>query len=143
MVISISITRIAVAILAAITSTALLATTDAEIEKLLAKVSREINAKLPLGTAEVTIVSVVAGPGKRFEYHSVISTPATQWTPAMKIRAGRQLIDDYCTAPEMKDFRSLGVTVSWISSDQEGVHIYTNTVTPQNCRWTGPRTLKK
>ena len=114
-------------------SSAARATSDSEIEKELQTLSKKMNATLPTGGPLALIVSVTAGPGKRFKYLTVVPTPARAWTSEMKAQSRRMALNSYCTAPNMEAFKAFGVAVSWESIDKDGVHVLTNTVNPSDC----------
>jgi curved DNA-binding protein CbpA len=108
-------------------------TNDLEIEAELQTLSKKMNATMPTGGPVATIVSVSAGPGKRFKYLTVVPTLAEEWTVEMKEQSRRIAINSYCTAPNMEAFKSFGVTVSWETIDKNGGYVLTNTVTPAEC----------
>ena len=110
------------------------ATDDAEIERALQNMSRTLNAQLPSGGDDFMVISVTAGPGKRFTYFGVSSTPAELWNVSLRSESFAIAVDTYCTIPGMAAFRDHGVTVAWNVSDKTGRHVYTNTVSPKECR---------
>ena len=110
------------------------ARSDREVEKELAEIARAISAKLPSGSPASMVVSVTAGPGRRFTYRSVQAVPAREWTPEMRAHSLRIAVNDYCTNPVFQPLRDNGVVVSWQSSDREGVHVTTNSVAPGDCK---------
>lgn len=110
------------------------ALTDAEIDSELQGVARDTNAKLPMGNSQSVVISVVALPGKRFAYKTLVGTPARQWSTEMRAHSLRIAVNNYCSSPQMAAFKEFGVTVSWDLADREGNHITTNTVSPKQCR---------
>ena len=118
-------------ILPAVSASAL---TDVEVERELTAVARHLSSNLPMGNNASMLISVSAGPGRRFRYFSVQSIPARQWSAEMRSHSRRIAVNDYCTNPEMKPFRANTVTVSWQISDMDGVYVLTNTVSPSECR---------
>lgn len=106
---------------------------DNEIEKLLKQMEREGNKQLPYGSPSSMVISIQAGPGRLFTYRSVQTTPSTEWTSVMKQHSKRIAVNDYCTNPQLSEFKSQRVTVSWIISDTDGRHVTTNTVSPSMC----------
>lgn len=109
------------------------AATDAEVERQLIAMTREANRQLPSGNSAAMVLGVFAGPGRQFTYLSVQAIPAADWSQSMRAHSRRIAINDYCSNPGMQWFRLNRVVVSWQASDQEGVHVYTNTVSPSNC----------
>ena len=110
------------------------ALTDAEVDVELQGVARDANAKLPSGNSQALVISVVALPGKRFAYKTVVGTPARQWSTEMRAQSRRIAVNEYCTTPNMAAFKDFGVTVSWHLSDRDGNHVTTNTVSSKECR---------
>jgi hypothetical protein len=94
----------------------------------------EANKQLPYGSPSLMVISVLAGPGRLFTYRSVQTTRSTEWTASMKQHSKQIAINDYCTNPQLSEFKAQRVTVSWVISDTEGRHVTTNTVSPSMCR---------
>lgn len=115
-------------------STSLLALSDAEVERELQAISREMSKKLPLGNSSSMLISVTAGPGRRITYSNISSIPAREWSSEMKANSRRIAVNNYCSDPGMAAFREFGVTGVWTHSDKDGRHITTNTVAPSACK---------
>jgi hypothetical protein len=110
------------------------ALSDAEVERDLKTMEREGSKRLPMGNEHSMVISVSAGPGRKFKYHSLVSIPASQWTAEMKAHSKRIAVNDYCTNPVISAFREMGVTVIWSFSDTEGRYVTANTVSPSACQ---------
>jgi len=110
------------------------ATDEAEIDHALQNLSRTLNAQLPSGNDEFMVISVAAGPGKRFTYFGVSSTPTELWNASMRSESFAVAVNTYCTVPGMAAFRDYGVSVAWNVSDKSGRHLYTNTVSRRTAR---------
>lgn len=127
--------KLIVALLAATAYSSIFALNDTEVEALLQTTAQSIRSKLPQRiNNSTTIVTVVAGPGRRFLYRIISDYSSSEWTPQTRTQSRRIAVNDYCTNPELEAYRSFGVTVSWQFSDVEGRHILTNTVSPSDCR---------
>jgi hypothetical protein len=79
------------------------------------------------------VIMVRAGPGKRMTYESVVPTPAREWTQAMLAHSKRIAVNGYCIGPDYAFWREMNVTVVYRTSDQEGVPVYTHTVSNRDC----------
>lgn len=110
------------------------AQSDAEVERLLQKAASDMRRQLPQRVNGATLITVIAGPGRRIQYSSASDLPVSEWTSDMKAHSRRIAINDYCTNPSMEAYRAFGVTASWQLSDLQGRHIVTNTVSPRDCR---------
>ena len=107
---------------------------DAEVDRVLKQMERDASKQLPLGNRFHMVIAVKAGPGRLFTYRSVQTVPALEWTSEMKNHSKRIAVNDYCTNPDLSEFKKQRVTVSWVTSDLEGIHVTTNTVFPALCR---------
>lgn len=104
------------------------------VEVQLQRLAEQMSASLPSGNAQSMVISVQAGPGRRFTYNSVQAIPTNEWTGEMKAHSARIARNDYCTNPNLQDFRRAGVTVVWNAADMQGRYVYGNTVSPADCR---------
>lgn len=110
------------------------AASDAQVARDLETIARMTSKNLPSGSSASTVVSVQAGPGRRFTWSSVQSVPAFQWTSEMKAHSKRIAINDFCTNPDFEYFRVNNVTAIWTYKDTEGRHVTTNSVNRSMCR---------
>ena len=111
------------------------ALTDREVESMLQKDIQSMRSEFPLRIDKTTsVITIMAGPGRRVTYISITDIAASSWTPAMRAHSKRFAINDYCTNPSMKAYLSFSVTVEWQFSDREGRHILTNIASPNDCR---------
>lgn len=107
---------------------------DLEVERVLKKMELDIARQLPLGNQLSMVIATYAGPGRLFTYSSVQTISAREWTSEMKNHSKQIAVNDYCTSPNLSEFKKQRVTVSWMMSDLEGQHVLTNTVSPALCR---------
>ena len=108
--------------------------TDAEVESALADIVRTTNKTLPSGPEDGRVISVNAGPGRRFNIYALSTRALALWTPALIAESRRIAVDTYCRNPGMQGFRQLNVTVAWQLSDPRGRYVLTNAIAPTECR---------
>lgn len=115
-------------------STATLGMTDMQVEQELTRVVRQMSTKFPMVIGDSTVFGAYAGPGRRITYLVVQAIPAREWTSEMLAHSQRIALNAYCTDPTMAGFIEFGVVKVTKISDQQGVHITTNAVSPRECR---------
>ncbi|SCK15968.1 hypothetical protein VAR608DRAFT_1043 [Variovorax sp. HW608] len=115
-------------------STNEVAVSDAEVQRQLEGIARELSLRLPLGNASALIVSVTAGPGRRLTYGVASHLLAKEWTEEQKAHHREVKRNLYCFDRDMKFFRERGVTVVFSVADEDGIWIDDAATGPSDCR---------
>lgn len=110
-----------------------------DIESQLRKASAELNKQLPKAIdGDVRLDTTKAGPGKRISYHYTyvnvakkdVKTPIEQ----LKNLQRSSLIQEYRSAPALKNFRESGVFVEHQYSDKNGEKLFDVAVGPTDLK---------
>lgn len=109
---------------------------DNEIDNVLAKVSAQINKKLPIKVDDDTrLDSVSAVPGQHFMYHYtlVALNGSDVSTDSFETVVKPQLKRRLCDSAEMQNFLKNGVTISYLYKGKDGQPIGSAKFEPSEC----------
>ena len=117
--------------------------TDAEIDKTLVKLTKDLNKDLPKQVDEVTrSEKVIARPGKNLEYQMVITTLKSKDIDKTKLPEFRKDIQEnvftelerkICKSEEMQSFFVNGVTISYSYFTVDKFKIAESKITANTC----------
>lgn len=109
---------------------------DHKYEQVLQKISKEMNAGLPMTVdAETRIDRTSAGPGKKVTYFYTLTNVESTRTdiPALRKKYEPGVVNNYCTSPDMKNFRADGVIVAYEYNDRNGNPLMGIVAYPRDC----------
>ena len=109
---------------------------DNAVDKVLVKVSAQMNSKLPIAVDNDTrLDSVSAVPGQHFIYHyTLVSLNAGDVSPERFQNSVKpQLKNRLCDSTEMQNFLKNGVTISYLYKGKDGQRIGGAKFAPSDC----------
>ena len=105
------------------------------LEKALAQVATDLNAKAPIMVNNDTRLDhVTAGPGRRITYqHTLTTLPSTQVDPALWTQQSAIMRRTVCGTAQMAALFDNGVTVAYAYAGSDGLPVGTLDITPHDC----------
>ncbi len=118
--------------------------TEAELNKILSKLSNEMNKNCPMAIDECTTMMSTMGGMGMVMYNISLDTNCLEklmdglsWDTSKRLWEINQknvIKNSFCSNPSFQVFRDFGVKVIWTYSDLNGTHIATIEVSDKNCK---------